>query len=271
MEKKRVWYWALSLSYIILVPLLGILYPLIYSSAFGYNPGFESNGQSILLLSGIISLIFYALLVFDGLEKLNTSQAIKKWGSVTWKWDLLIILFLSILLPVFMGLFSILAILPVLTFLFLTNGSIFLLVLLRKHIFKEIFIIPVSIAFFVLIISLIGNVLYPYSFSLKAHQFELGQMIDNLSIPFFIFFFVSLIANFLSKPIANKMKIKKKTPLILSLILGITGLILISIRDLFNLIGTNLKGTIGGIGDFISIFILLPLAILFYFIYIRKK
>ena len=260
MEKKKKIYWALSLSFLILVPLLGILYPLIYSSAFGYSPGFESTGMSVLLFSGIISLIFYALLVFDDLKELDTSSAIKKWWSVTWKWDLSIILFLSIVIPIFMGIFSFLAIVPIITFLFLTNGSIFLLTLLRKHISKEVFIIPASIALFILTSSLINNVLYPSSFSLKAQQFELGQMIDNFSIPFFIFFFVSIIANFISKPITKKLN--KKISFILTLIFGVIGIIVLLIGSLFNF----MKDT----GDFIAI-ILLPLAILFYFVYLRKK
>ncbi|MEK6873793.1 MAG: hypothetical protein AABW91_03030 [Nanoarchaeota archaeon] len=279
MEKKRIVYWVLSLSYIVLVPLLYVLYPLIYSSVFGYRPGFESLGPSVLLLSGIFSLIFYTLLILDGSKKLDTSSVIKKWWGVTWKWDLSIILFLFVIIFPLMGiLFSfdgtiILYLVPiivgVLAFSLLVNCSVFLLTLLRKHISKEVFIIPMCIAFFVLISSLIGSVLYPYSFSLKAHQFELDQIISNFLIPFFIYFFVSLVMVFLSKLIANKMS--KKVSLILSLILGLTGLILILIRDLFNLIGTGLKGTISGAGDFIAIFIFLPLSILFYFVYIRKK
>jgi hypothetical protein len=168
-----------------------------------------------------------------------------------------------LLIPI-ITLYALFVIPAIFIFLLIANGSILLLTLLRKYILKEVFIIPASIALFVLIVSLIGNILYPHSFSLTAHQFELDQLIDNFSIPFFIFFFVSLIANFISKPIANK--INKKISFVLAKVLGIIGLILISFRDLFNLMGPSIKGTIGGIGEFISIFILLPLAILFYFI-----
>ncbi|MFA4853170.1 MAG: hypothetical protein WC599_11680 [Bacteroidales bacterium] len=267
--KKENLCWALALNYWVITILGVLLYPLIEKiliNLFGYHTDFESIEISIGLLSATISLIFYGLLVLNESTNIQIKPLMDKWWHITWKWDLMLILFF-IPLVFFIQIYAIFVIPAALGFALGSNLLIFILIFFRRFLNKEVFLIPLFFSLFYNTILILNLSYYDVRFAKFGSMQILKELLglpNKLLFYYGIILGISFLASILSVYI--KKFISRKMALILSIIFSITSISYIFL-ELFNTHQVARNDTV----EFLIFMVILPMAILFYFIYRQKE
>lgn len=258
MHKKETIKWILALNYWILVPIWLLLFPFfsnLFITKFNFHLDQENWGVFIGEITTIISFIFYAILVLLDTERLTNQEAIKKWWTISWKYNLATLLFLIPLIFLisyyvfYVGEFLI-------AYLLIANLLLFISIILRNKINTEIIFPPILLLLSINIIAVIRN------FITKGFAYTFAHLIILPPPRVFLYFATAVIAYFISFRLLRVMKNKK-----FNIGLSIASYIYFLSMWIFPITRIKLTGPLYFLAEVILAFLIS----LFYFLFNRTK
>lgn len=204
MDKKQKIFWVLCLNYWLLslyMSFAGKIQRFLSASIGSYIPL-----DLLINISLTLTLVFYGLLVLGNTDKLDAKQVIRKWWSITWKYDLLFFLFIASISRYYTP-FRLEELVYLIGFPLFANVLIFALIFFRNYITKNVIYLTVSMFSLIVIMQFIRDILNPHrsTFAYSLSQFY-GSLSDFLQYIPLVIFVLIIFANWLSSHLSRLLR-----------------------------------------------------------------